>query len=85
MDPKVLGKLLLLDCEATCAWLLDDCIDEMTADYEDCLEKAYLMIPSLQKNAIKLCDRLWKLDATACGAAYVACGLGCLCPFSLTK
>jgi hypothetical protein len=80
---KVLGSLFLLNCESMCVYTYDKCLDETTERYESCLESAYSMQPSLQKNTIKLCNRIWYLDLTECGATYTACGLGCLCPFQI--
>jgi hypothetical protein len=73
----------LLDCEGICALNYKDCLANANEDYENCLESAYSMIPSLQKNAIRICDRILYLDMTECGVTYTACGVACLCPFQI--
>jgi hypothetical protein len=83
INNKVLGGLFLLDCEGICALNYKDCLDNVNGDYESCLESANSMSPSLQKNAISLCNKILYLDMTACGATYTACGLACLCPFQI--
>ena len=83
IDIRLLKGLTIAACETACANWYKNCLDDATSDYETCLAGAYSMLPALRKDSINLCDKIWALDATACGTGYAACGLACLCPFSL--
>jgi len=79
---KAVGGVFLLGCEATCASEYDNCLDDANAALEDALEATQGFAPPLNQQQADLAMRIFYLDAAECATVYVACGLGCLVPFS---
>jgi RHS repeat-associated protein len=83
-DGKVLGALALAACEAYCLEEYEDCIAESEDKMNEYVAGIGSLLPKEDVDkTIKAAKDAQMYEALGCATKYAACGLGCLCPFSI--